>query len=254
MYNKLRNTNASYWLITIIVLLFLYLTFKGINHILADKTCQACIIYKAIGFGVIMIWSTIFLSYFIWASYYYNINFGITNKDWKKIYDAKQKRSDGQYYNEEDIEDEPMYNPYNDQTFGLPPGTVRGMIAFTLLFGAIALLIVSFGMESQIGEGNFFYDQFEFFKTAFLMMIAFYFGSRSLKYLKGDSSVPVYNTKNARKSAPTEQLEITSPTDPRKKEIVVINAEDPLGEVAPTAGQTPPITAIDPMAPLAKDD
>ncbi len=57
------------------------------------------------------------------------------------------------------------------------------MIAFTLLFGAISLMVVSMGMDGEINENSFFWDHFEFFKTAFLMMIAFYFGDSSLKTL-----------------------------------------------------------------------
>lgn len=58
------------------------------------------------------------------------------------------------------------------------------MIAFTLLMGGMALLIVSFGTEYSGVDSALLSQQFEFFETAFLMMIAFYFGDKSLKYLQ----------------------------------------------------------------------
>jgi len=59
------------------------------------------------------------------------------------------------------------------------------MIALTLLIGGISLLISSVGTE-YVSEAEYALrtQQFEFFTTAFLMMIAFYFGDRSLKYLR----------------------------------------------------------------------
>ena len=139
--------------------------------------------YEAMGLVIIIVWAVIFLRYFIWAIYYYNINFGITDKDWDKIFDAMEDKENGIQVNEERLK-APKFNPYRSQTFGLPPGTVRGMIALTLLFGAISMLIVSMGMNDTIEQDSFFWDHFEFYKTAFLMMIAFYFGDRSLKYLQ----------------------------------------------------------------------
>ncbi len=130
----------------------------------------------------------IFICYFIWAVYFYNLNYGFSQKVWNKIEEAKENRAKGLMYNQADIDQEPKINPYKNETFGLPAGTVRGMIAFTLLFGSIAMLIVSFGMKNEIQPNGFFIDQFDFFKTAFLMMIAFYFGNHSLKYLKPTGS------------------------------------------------------------------
>ncbi len=139
--------------------------------------------YEAMGLVVIVIWSVIFLRYFLWAVYHFNINFGLTDKDWDNILDAREEYDRGAIVDKERLK-APKHNPYRSQTFGLPPGTVRGMIAFTLLFGAIAMLIVSMGMSGSIEQDSFYWDHFEFYKTAFLMMIAFYFGDRSLKYLQ----------------------------------------------------------------------
>lgn len=150
---------------------------------------EQCSIYKLIAIDVIVLWLAIFVTYFMWALHFYNFNYGISQAEWDKIQNAKEARRKGEHYNEHDINDEPKYNPYKEETFGLPGGTVRGMIAFTLLFGAIALLIVSFDPQLFDDQQSFFFNQFEFYKTAFLMMIAFYFGSRSLKYLRGKETV-----------------------------------------------------------------
>ena len=141
-------------------------------------------IFRGISLLFATIWAVFFLGYFRWAMFYYNINYGKSKKYWDNIFDIRNKKSKGEAVKEWDS-DPPTKNPHQNETFGFPPGTVRGMIAFTLLFGAISLLIVSFGMEGELDESSFFWDHFEFFKTAFLMMIAFYFGYHSLKYLQG---------------------------------------------------------------------
>nr|WKN36451.1 N-acetylmuramidase domain-containing protein [Tunicatimonas sp. TK19036] len=141
-------------------------------------------LFQALGLVVSIIWVVVFLRYFMWSVYHYNINYGLTDQDWEKIFEARKRLKQGLPVNKEDLE-APDKNPYRSQTFGLPPGTVRGMIAFTLLLGGLSLLIVSFGNEYYTGDQlALIRQQFEFFETAFLMMIAFYFGDKSLKYLQ----------------------------------------------------------------------
>lgn len=172
-----------FWGIRIIIFVLLVLGAIGVVMIFNTNEGNAAI-FKAVGLGIVTLWACIFLTYFIWAVYFYNINMGLTDEEWNKIYQAKEEKRNGNFYHQDDIDEEPQYNPYKDETFGLPSGTVRGMIAFSLLFGAIAMLVVSFGMTNELDPNSFFWDQYEFFKTAFLMMIAFYFGSRSLQYLR----------------------------------------------------------------------
>ena len=146
-------------------------------------------IFKAIAVIFLLVWLVVFLRYFLWSVYHYNINFGLTDKDWARIASARKDKLEGKEVIDEELE-EPKYNPFRSQTFGLPPGTVRGMIAFTLLFGAITILISSMGMDNVDIQNSLIRDQFEFFKTAFLMMIAFYFGDKSLKYLQKRWNTP----------------------------------------------------------------
>jgi hypothetical protein len=67
-------------------------------------------------------------------------------------------------------------NPYLNETFGLPKGTVRGIISLTILVLALLMIYISI-----FAQDNFFESKdLEFVKDAFLMMIAFYFGSKAV--------------------------------------------------------------------------
>lgn len=150
-------------------------------------------LFQSVGLVTSIIWIGAFLMYFMWAVYHYNINYGITDQDWEKIFEAEERYKQGFPVKPSEL-DAPKNNPYRSQTFGLPPGTVRGMIAFTLLIGGMSLLIVSFGTEYTGAELALVRQQFEFFETAFLMMIAFYFGDKSLRYLKSRWTDPNKST------------------------------------------------------------
>src|SRR5690606_8491453 len=177
-------------------------------------------LFQAVGLVTSIIWIGAFLMYFMWAVYHYNINYGITDEDWDKIYKAQGRFKRGLPVRESELE-APRQNPYRSQTFGLPPGTVRGMIAFTLLIGGMSLLIVSFGTEYSGAELALVRQQFEFFETAFLMMIAFYFGDKSLRYLKDRWVDP--NRRAGDNSARAKQSPEGSPT--------LQYVEEPLDEV-----------------------
>lgn len=144
-------------------------------------------LYQGLAVFLAMAWSSIFVRYFGWALYFFNINYGWTDRDWERYQDALARRNAGEYVSKEEL-NAPKKNPYRSQSFGLPTGTVRGMIALSLLFGALSMLLASFGKDGNIDSNSFFWDHFEFFKTAFLMMIAFYFGDKSLKHLQSRSN------------------------------------------------------------------
>lgn len=166
---------------------------------------------------------------------------------------AREKKANGENYCIDDINEEPEYNPYKDETFGLPPGTARGMIAFTLLFGAIAMLIVSIGMENEIDTNAMFWGQYEFFKTAFLMMIAFYFGSRSLQYLQSRNQpfVAGSNKKNNQQNVGKSSI-LTVPQNEQNGSIPVINpmeSNDTSDKKQNNEKQDPSSIKFDPMNP-----
>lgn len=67
-------------------------------------------------------------------------------------------------------------NPYQNETWGMPRGTFRGVLTLTLLFVTIVLELVNvrvIGFEAEIHE----------FMVAFQMMIAFYFGSKVMHHI-----------------------------------------------------------------------
>ena len=138
------------------------------------ENCGVELLYKAIAIDIIVLWIGLLIGYYTWAIYFYNINLGLTNEDWAEI---RQKQQEGEIL---DVRSE---NPHSKDTLGLPEGTIRGTLALSLAVGALALLIASFGVNNTMPLNQLFVDTFDFFKTAFLMMIAFYFGNKSLQYL-----------------------------------------------------------------------
>jgi hypothetical protein len=152
-----------------------------------------------IAISMLMTWGVVLVGYYVWAIYTYNVNLGYHQKFWdilwQKIREARIRKKAGL----PPLEEEPTIpneNPYKAETLGLPHGTVRGTIALTLLVGSLAMMIVAIGaingnestlVASHLTESqNILFNRlFDFFVVAFQMMIAFYFGANSLKYLRG---------------------------------------------------------------------
>jgi len=133
-------------------------------------------LYNLTALGLMIIWFGILVAYYAWAVYFYNINLGLTNEDWAEIREKK-------LHSPESAGNIPAENPNINETLGLPTGTVRGSLALTLMVAAIAMTIAALGMDSTVKENTFIVDNFDFIKTAFLMMIAFYFGHKSLELI-----------------------------------------------------------------------
>lgn len=171
----------------ILIVLIIVTTWKAVFN--AD---EVEVLYKAIAINIILLWIGALMGYYTWAIYFYNINLGLTNEDWAEI---RQKENEGKKVTVREK------NPHEKDTLGLPDGTIRGTLALSLAVGALALLIASLGMENSMPINQLFVDTFDFFKTAFLMMIAFYFGNKSLQYLnyqggtiKGGNNAAASNT------------------------------------------------------------
>ena len=71
-------------------------------------------------------------------------------------------------------------NPYQNESFGLPKGTIRGFLTLTLLVMNCFVIYMSLFAP----PGRLYDDRIEYLTTAFLMMIAFYFGSRAVDVFK----------------------------------------------------------------------
>ena len=165
------------WLLIIAIALMELILIDLVIIVTFNALCDTCeieLLYKAIAIDIILLWIGLLIGYYTWAIYFYNINLGLTNEDWAEI---RHKQQEG------DIIDVRSENPHSTETLGLPDGTIRGTLALSLAVGALALLIASFGVDNTMPLNQLFVDTFDFFKTAFLMMIAFYFGNKSLQYL-----------------------------------------------------------------------
>ena len=192
--NKLEKSRLSGNFLNILLILCIGVIEAGIIILMvklfSSEGQASGSIFNNLASALILGWIGILIAYFAWAIYFYNINFGLTNTDWAKIDEIK----------EEDPEfKEPDENPHKTETLGLPPGTVRGTLTLSLVIGALAMIISSFGKNDTLPANQIFIDNWEFFKTAFLMMIAFYFGSKSLekintKKIIGKEKEPEDNT------------------------------------------------------------
>ena len=158
-------------------------------------------IYKMISINIILLWIGILVGYYSWVIYFFNINFGLTNEDWAEIREKARNGEPVQY---------PTTNPNRDQTLGLPEGTVRGTLALSLAVGALAMLVASLGIDNTMSANELFIDTFDFFKTAFLMMIAFYFGNKSLQYLNNLN--PVKGSASGQNQSPVPSVMEEPPT------------------------------------------
>jgi hypothetical protein len=163
---------------------------------------------------VLLGWLILVLVYLGWAIHRYVYNYGLSNREWKVLYPAvyvtwfdrlliaafklqsyEQRRDELDDYRRRQRElaadervalpataitrllDEPDKNPYQGDSFGLPPGTIRGIIALTAL--------VIFGLIEYV---NLYSGVLEFYfpgvVLAVQMILAFYFGSRAVEVFK----------------------------------------------------------------------
>jgi len=139
-------------------------------------------VYDQVALSLILGWMSILIGYLGWGVYFYNFNYARSSEFWAKFVARAEECAKNGNKTENELYEEmgaPRENPYKDETFGLPPGTVRGTLALTILMGGIALFVSLFSETSPFAEGEF-YSYFQFFEDAFLMVIAFYFGTKGL--------------------------------------------------------------------------
>jgi hypothetical protein len=156
--------------------------------------------------GVLLIlWLLLVIGYLVWAIHKYNDNYGLSNHEWKILHpelyasdtergkyvglknqmiSAKQDMANSKAAVNETPEvitspmNEPEDNPYKCDSFGLPPNTIRGIIALTALILFVLMEGINFFSDAK------FEDNFKELTTALQMVIAFYFGSRAIEVLK----------------------------------------------------------------------
>src|SRR6185436_15536936 len=145
---------------------------------------------------VMLVWLGLVVAYYVWAIRRYAVNNGLSDHEWKVLYPAlyagELEMARYQKLNQELLETQralseagvkqapfvvPQDNPHASDSFGLPPGTVRGTLALTALVLFLSVEVVNLfhkGMETQADQ----------LITAFMMVLAFYFGSRAVEVLQ----------------------------------------------------------------------
>jgi hypothetical protein len=159
---------------------------------------------------IFIIWLALVIAYLIWAIHFYVYNFGLSNKEWKTLYpelyarkgektkfierrdslmkavsqspEAEEQESDAPAAPETKPFEEPEANPYQQESFGLPPGTIRGMLALTALVMFLLVEGVNLYAPGNL-EGHF-----DGLITALEMVLAFYFGSKAVQALQAKTN------------------------------------------------------------------
>lgn len=146
-------------------------------------------------FRIMGVWFLIMLGLLFYGLYRFHFTGGLGRQKYRQLVDEFDEDSAIPLH--ERVARYPQ-NPYKNETFGLPPGTVRGFLTLTLLIGNCLVLYVG-----HYAPPSWVFDQrVDFITTAFLMMIAFYFGSKAVDVLKErEESKRVLTPKNG-KSAP----------------------------------------------------
>jgi hypothetical protein len=150
------------------------------------NTLKGIPVYEKLALIVILAWVALLIAYYAWQIYFYNYNYGKSSAFWKRFVQlsiADDTKTEAQLYQEFSA---PHQNPFYDQTFGLPPGTVRGTLALTVLVGGLCLLILAIGGSELFKPA--FERQLNFFEQAFLMVIAFYFGTKGFEILQTEQT------------------------------------------------------------------
>jgi len=261
--NATRTVKRLNWVfvggIAFIEVTLLFVLMISVHSFFVDEIS----IYAFAAIAITVLWICLLVGYMAWAIYFYNINLGLTNESWANLKRRQQladsMREAGQ--TPDFLVEMPDDNPYQSQTLGLPNGTVRGIIALTLLFGAVSLFIFSMDRDVVVEKSDFFYDSFEFFKTAFLMMIAFYFGGRALEVLRTGTIggfIPRFGNQN-KPTNPCPEVEPTTDNAPEgdiptESELTALSAEsDKPGKVNPYIQANTVATIEEPRAIFPDD-
>lgn len=135
-------------------------------------------IYQTLAVSLIVSWIIFIVAFYIWAIQFYNVNKGWTDEAWKRYLEERELNP------LLSSQTGPENNTHQGETMGLPAGTVRATLALSILVTGMALAIASLSMNKTYPGNELFTDNFEFVKTGFLMMLAFYFGTKSLETLR----------------------------------------------------------------------
>ena len=130
--------------------------------------------------SVLVSWILTVIIFYIWAIYYFHIHLAVGEDELNHLDAQSQDLGKAVAFGNKLLK-----NPHLGETLGLPKGTIRGTMALSLLIAGLSLLIASLEMNQTFDANALFVDNYEFIKTAFLMVIAFYFGHKSIAAISG---------------------------------------------------------------------
>lgn len=178
-------------------------------------------------FWIMFIWLFIMAGLLLYGIYFYNTTAGLGRKRYNEI--ILLVNGDDKIPIAGKVASYPQ-NPFLADTLGLPPGTVRGALTFTLMLASLlATSVLSYAPPFLSMN-----DNFEYITTAFLMMIAFYFGSKAVDVFREREK-----TRQARIMQEKEQIFIPQNTEPvvieenEEEKPATTPIRDPLTEVQP---------------------
>ncbi|MGB3465976.1 MAG: hypothetical protein WBA74_11930 [Cyclobacteriaceae bacterium] len=132
--------------------------------------------------SLLVSWILTVMIFYVWAVYYFHIHLAVDEEELSPL--AGQTENIGKAVA---FGNKLLKNPHLGETLGLPRGTIRGTMALSLLIAGLSLLIASLEMNQTFDANSLFIDNYEFIKTAFLMVIAFYFGHKSITAITSGS-------------------------------------------------------------------
>ena len=173
----------------VVILIFGYLLMVGLLTVLIAFARSPEQFFFNLATAIMLSWIITIIIFYIWAMYYFHIHLAV--EDTEQENGGKSGGADSGVAAGNKL----LRNPHFGETLGLPNGTIRGTIALSLLIAGLSLLIASFELNATYNANALFVDNFDFIKTAFLMVIAFYFGSKSLSAIRGGNQ-GVYRPNN----------------------------------------------------------
>lgn len=174
---------------------------------------------------MMVIWLLLVIGYLCWAVIRYSQNYGLSEKEWKILNPEAYARPDElekfvqirtriieRTRREFELLNPgkpfegvipalatPSANPYRKDSFGLPPGTIRGILAMTAMFAFVLIECVNLFSPANLEK------DFSELLTVFQMVIAFYFGARAVEIF---SKKP--DTKEEEKHIPVSETTVKS--------------------------------------------
>lgn len=151
-----------------------------------------------------IMWLLLVIGYLYWAIIRYSQNYGLSEKEWKILNPEayarpeelekfiqirtgiiERTRKEFEMLNPGRTFDGvipalaiPSTNPYLKDSFGLPPGTIRGILAMTAMFSFVMIECANLFSPANLEK------DFSELLMVFQMVIAFYFGAKAVEVLK----------------------------------------------------------------------